>query len=210
MSETADKTFYLETFGCQMNAHDSEKVVFLRWKRRDWCFITPARFATRRSRRCLTGWRIIRSIGRRGNGLASWGAWRSRRGRRFLSALLMCRWCAGRLLTGIFRRCWCSWRLGRRALPGLTIALPTSALRPSTRPARIRIAGTSLLLKDATSSAPTAWFLIRAAKSAAGLLRLFLTKLGSWWTSDIRRFSYWGRTLTLTGIPREVKALLSC
>ena len=22
-----DKTFYLETFGCQMNAHDSEKVI---------------------------------------------------------------------------------------------------------------------------------------------------------------------------------------
>ena len=27
MSETVPKTFYLETFGCQMNAHDSEKVV---------------------------------------------------------------------------------------------------------------------------------------------------------------------------------------
>jgi tRNA-2-methylthio-N6-dimethylallyladenosine synthase len=27
MSETTDKTFYLETFGCQMNVHDSEKVV---------------------------------------------------------------------------------------------------------------------------------------------------------------------------------------
>jgi tRNA-2-methylthio-N6-dimethylallyladenosine synthase len=27
MPESADKTFYLETFGCQMNAHDSEKVV---------------------------------------------------------------------------------------------------------------------------------------------------------------------------------------
>ena len=27
MAESADKTFYLETFGCQMNAHDSEKVV---------------------------------------------------------------------------------------------------------------------------------------------------------------------------------------
>jgi len=27
MSASADKTFYLETFGCQMNAHDSEKVV---------------------------------------------------------------------------------------------------------------------------------------------------------------------------------------
>jgi tRNA-2-methylthio-N6-dimethylallyladenosine synthase len=27
MSASTDKTFYLETFGCQMNAHDSEKVV---------------------------------------------------------------------------------------------------------------------------------------------------------------------------------------
>ncbi|HEV8523693.1 MAG TPA: tRNA (N6-isopentenyl adenosine(37)-C2)-methylthiotransferase MiaB [Terriglobales bacterium] len=27
MAETAEKTFYLETFGCQMNVHDSEKVV---------------------------------------------------------------------------------------------------------------------------------------------------------------------------------------
>ena len=23
----AEKTFYIETFGCQMNAHDSEKVI---------------------------------------------------------------------------------------------------------------------------------------------------------------------------------------
>src|SRR2546426_12226728 len=27
MSEPAAKTFYLETFGCQMNVHDSEKVI---------------------------------------------------------------------------------------------------------------------------------------------------------------------------------------
>ncbi|HET7186369.1 MAG TPA: tRNA (N6-isopentenyl adenosine(37)-C2)-methylthiotransferase MiaB [Terriglobales bacterium] len=27
MSATSDKTFYLETFGCQMNVHDSEKVI---------------------------------------------------------------------------------------------------------------------------------------------------------------------------------------
>ena len=27
VSESNAKTFYLETFGCQMNAHDSEKVV---------------------------------------------------------------------------------------------------------------------------------------------------------------------------------------
>jgi tRNA-2-methylthio-N6-dimethylallyladenosine synthase len=27
MAGTSDKTFYLETFGCQMNVHDSEKVI---------------------------------------------------------------------------------------------------------------------------------------------------------------------------------------
>src|SRR5437879_8403157 len=27
MAGAADKTFYLETFGCQMNVHDSEKVI---------------------------------------------------------------------------------------------------------------------------------------------------------------------------------------
>jgi len=27
MPESGDKTFYLETFGCQMNVHDSEKVI---------------------------------------------------------------------------------------------------------------------------------------------------------------------------------------
>ena len=27
MNMSAEKTFYLETFGCQMNVHDSEKVV---------------------------------------------------------------------------------------------------------------------------------------------------------------------------------------
>ena len=27
LNEQQEKTFYLETFGCQMNAHDSEKVI---------------------------------------------------------------------------------------------------------------------------------------------------------------------------------------
>src|ERR1035437_3318907 len=183
---------------------------FLRWKRRGWGCLKPARFATRRGRRAFTGWGGIKSIGRRGNSLASWGAWRSRRGRRFLSALLMFRWFVGRLLTGIFRRCWCSWRLEVSGLPASTIAPPTSVLRLSTRLALILIAGTSLLLRDATSSAPTALCLIRGARSAAGLPPLFLTKRGNWWTWAIRRFNCLGKTLTLTAIPMERKALPSC
>ena len=41
-------------------------------------------------------------------------------GEKISSGRLMCRSSAGRLLTGIFRRCWCSWRPGHSGLPGLT------------------------------------------------------------------------------------------
>src|SRR6266446_1086950 len=84
-----------------------------------------------------------------------------------------------------------------------------SALRRSLRLGLIHIAGTSLLLRGATSSALTAWCLIRGGRSAAGLLRLCWRRLGSWLIWGIRRFSYWGKTLTLTAIPLELRALLS-
>src|SRR6267378_2260738 len=85
-----------------------------------------------------------------------------------------------------------------------------SASRRSLRLGRIHIAGTSRSSRDATSSALTAWCLIRAARSGAGLRRPFLKKLGRWPTWGIRRFSYWGKTLTLIAILMERKALLSC
>src|SRR6266446_5871183 len=85
-----------------------------------------------------------------------------------------------------------------------------SASRRSSRLGLIRIVGTSLLLRDATSSAPTAWCLIRAARSGAGLLRPFLMKRGSLPTWVIRRFNSSGKTLILTVILVEIKALLSC
>ena len=57
------QTFYIETFGCQMNAHDSEKVIGTLLSqgyrkspsptRPTWCSTTPAAFATRPSRRCF-------------------------------------------------------------------------------------------------------------------------------------------------------------
>src|SRR5258708_37732146 len=84
-----------------------------------------------------------------------------------------------------------------------------SALRLSSRLALIHIADTSRSSRDATSSALTAWCLIRAAKSGAGLRRLFLKKRDNWPTWAIRRFNCSGRTLILTVILMERKALRS-
>ena len=61
------KRFYIETFGCQMNAHDSEKVIGTLMarglsagrdarKKRSWSSTTPAASATRPSRRSSTAW----------------------------------------------------------------------------------------------------------------------------------------------------------
>src|SRR6266403_4038183 len=85
-----------------------------------------------------------------------------------------------------------------------------SASRRSSRLGLIRIAGISRSSRDATNSALTAWCLIRAARSGAGLRRLYWTKRGNWPTWAIRRFNSSGKTLTLTVILVEIKALLSC
>src|SRR6267142_3972984 len=85
-----------------------------------------------------------------------------------------------------------------------------SALRRSLQLARIHIAGTSRSSRDATSSALTAWCRTRAARRGAGLRFLFLKKRGRWPIWGIRRFRYWGKTLTLIAILMERKALLSC
>jgi len=89
MSASPDKTFYLETFGCQMNAHDSEKVVarccmrgigrWRRWRRLGWFCITPVRSAIRLSRKFFNRLNDFKKYKKQGKSLACWGVWRSRR-----------------------------------------------------------------------------------------------------------------------------------
>ena len=132
MSESASKTFYLETFGCQMNAHDSEKVVgtLLQQGYRQVPTVEEAGLvlyntcsirdkAEQKVFNRLADYKKYRAQGKQFGVL---GCVAQQEGRRFLSGLRMFRWCAGRLLTGIFRRCWCSWRPGSSGLPGWTIA----------------------------------------------------------------------------------------
>ncbi len=131
MSETGDKTFYLETFGCQMNAHDSEKVVgtLLQQGYRQVPTVEEAGLVLyntcsirdKAEQKVFNRLSITRSTRRRENSSASSVAWRNRKAKRFSSALLMFRWYAGRPLTAIFHRCWCSWKQGISALLDLTI-----------------------------------------------------------------------------------------
>ena len=114
------KTFYLETFGCQMNVHDSEKVSGRSCRkaidrsrassRPTWCSTTRARSATRRSRKCSTASPITRNIRSKARRLVCSAASRSRKAKRFSSARLTCRWWRDRRRTVTCRRCCGSWR----------------------------------------------------------------------------------------------------
>ena len=87
------KNFYIETFGCQMNVHDSEKVIgtllsqgYSRWRRRrppTWSSTTPAAFATRPSRRSSAACSSSRGNTAQAKCSPCSGASRSRRARGF-------------------------------------------------------------------------------------------------------------------------------
>ena len=118
----------------------------------------------------------------------------SRKAKRFSSARPTCRWWPARRRTATCRRCWCRSKQGTRASPDSTTARPTSASRPNSPRAPIRIADTSPSSKAATSSAPTAWFPSPAAKSAAAPPSRCWPKRARWPISATPKFSCSGRT----------------
>src|SRR6266852_2718916 len=165
MSDPVSKTFYLETFGCQMNAHDSEKVVgtLLQQGYRQVPTVEEAGLVLyntcsirdKAEQRASTGFPITRNTGRKARYSASLDAWHSRKAKRSSSEPHTCLSSQDRHPTVIFPPCWSRLRQGT-APPDSTTARPTSASRPSTPPAPTRIAATSPSSKAATSSAPTA------------------------------------------------------
>ena len=84
---------------------------------------------------------------------------------------------------------------GNRHVPDLTTARPTSASRPNSPLAPIRTAATSPSLKVATSFAPTAWFPLRAEKSAAGRRIPCSPKLARWPISVTREIQLLGQNV---------------
>ena len=102
-------------------------------------------------------------------------------------------WSAARPHTAICRKCWCRSRQGTSALPDWTTAKPTSVSKPNSPPAPIPTAATSPSSKAATSSAPTAWCHLLAAKSAAAPPNRFWRKPGRWPISATPKSNCWAR-----------------
>jgi hypothetical protein len=167
---------YIETFGCQMNAHDSEKSSARCWpglqpgryagSGRPGASTTPAASATRPSRRSSTACRISSARRARARSSACWDAWRSRKARRSSSARRTSAWWPGRPATPSCRRCWCSSKPATAASPA-SASIPTKPSIRRSRAATIRIAPTSPSSKAATNPAPIAWCPSRAGRSAA-------------------------------------------
>ena len=114
MSADSHKTFYLETFGCQMNVHDSEKVIGTlvhegyrqveTVEQADLILYNTCSIRDKAEQKVfhrLADYKKL--LARRARSLACWAAWPSRKAKRFSSARRMCRWSADRHPTAICR-----------------------------------------------------------------------------------------------------------
>ena len=175
------KTFYIETFGCQMNAHDSEKVIGTLVAQGYSQVETPeaaelvlyntCSIRDKAEQKVFNRLQTVQARGRQGQDLRR-ARLRGAAGRREDLRPRAARQPGGRLgqLHPAAAKCWCSSKPATGASPA-SAWIPT---RPSTRPSRaatIRTAPTSRSSKAATNPAPIAWCRSRAVRSAAAPAR---------------------------------------
>src|SRR5713226_9039046 len=123
--------FFLETFGCQMNDHDSEKVAGVLLSRGYRQVETPeAASLKRRRRKFFRGSVNIARSRATGRSSGCSAASRSKKANRFLSAPRGSAWSAGPQVTASFRKCWRNWRPGITASPA---SIPTPTRRSKLR-----------------------------------------------------------------------------
>jgi tRNA A37 methylthiotransferase MiaB len=110
-----EKTFYLETFGCQMNAHDSEKVIGTLQhegyrqveseEEAGLILYNTCSIRDKAEQKVFHRLNDYKRCTRPGSASPCWAAWRSRRAKRSSSARPMCRWSPGRPPTASCPRC---------------------------------------------------------------------------------------------------------
>ena len=182
------KTFYIETFGCQMNFHDSEKVVgtlisegyaqVQREEDADLIVYNTCSIRDKAEQKVFHRLNDFKKLHKEGKRFAVLGCVAQQEGEKIFERAPYVSLVAGsasyrNLPSHAGRRS----RAGPNALPVSTTARPTRHSRPNSPPAPTRIADTSRSSRAATSSAPTAWCRTRAARSAAAPRSRCSTKL---------------------------------
>ncbi len=177
MRAEPQKTFYLETFGCQMNVHDSEKVIgtLISQGYRQVSTVEDAGLILYNT--CSIRDKAEQKVFHR---LADYKKLQAQ-GKKF--GVLGC--VAQQEGEKIFERA--------PYVSNSTIARPTSVSRLNSPPAPIRIAVTLRSSKAATNSAPTASFPLPAAKSAAAAQTPSSPRPARWPISAIAKSSSWVR-----------------
>ena len=222
MSGDSHKTFYLETFGCQMNVHDSEKVIGTlvhegyrqveTVEEADLILYNTCSIRDKAEQKVFHRLADYKKLQAQGKKFGVLGCVAQQEGEKIFERApyvsLVCGSASYRNLPQMLSKSKPRSQKGSRKKlaarelatqdlvrsPASTIAKPTSASKPNSPPAPIRIADTSPSSKAATSSAPIASSHSPAAKSAAAPPSRCSPKPARWPISAIPKFSCSART----------------
>ena len=174
-----DKTFYIETFGCQMNAHDSEKVIgtLLHEGYRQvqseedagLIFYNTCSIRDKAEQKVFHRLNEYKRQDRAGKRFGVLGCVAQQEGEKIFERAPYVSLVSGSASYRKLPEMLARLEAGETRITGLDDRQTDETSRPSSPPARILIAPTSPSSRVATSSAPTAWCRIPGAKSAAAL-----------------------------------------
>ena len=222
MSAAPHKTFYLETFGCQMNVHDSEKVIGTlihegytqveTVEQADLILYNTCSIRDKAEQKVFHRLADYKKLLAQGKKFGVLGCVAQQEGEKIFERAphvsLVCGSASYRNLpqmlvqleagttvtAGNSRDSRSPMPQACSASPDSTIAKPTNVSKPNSPPAPIRIADTSPSSKAATNSAPTASSHSPAEKNAAAPQTRCSPKPARWPISATRKFSCSART----------------
>jgi tRNA-2-methylthio-N6-dimethylallyladenosine synthase len=189
------KTFYLETFGCQMNVHDSEKVIgtleqqgYTRVETEeaaDLILYNTCSIRDKAEQKVFHRLNDYKALYKQGKRFGVLGCVAQQEGERIFERAPYVSLVSGsasyrRLPEMLVQIEQGARKPARRASQGSTTARPTRHSRPSSPRGRIPIADTSPLSRAVTSSAPTVWSPTPAARSAAASLTRYWPRRATW------------------------------
>jgi tRNA-2-methylthio-N6-dimethylallyladenosine synthase len=199
-----EKTFYLETFGCQMNAHDSEKVIgTLRQEgyrqvetEEDAGLIlyNTCSIRDKAEQKVFNRLNDYKKLHKQGKRFGVLGCVAQQEGEKIFERAPYVSLVSGsasyRKLPEMLTRL----EAGENRITGLDDRQTDETFETEFTARQNPYRGYITIIEGATSSAPTAWCRTRAARSAAGARRRCSTRRGASPTWATQRFSCWART----------------